>query len=180
MSDVPSPPRNSVARFGVSFVGPTFTWAYAEPDPDGENGALRVVEKQFRAHPGLSFDEQLAYQRSLSMLQATAIVAQRRLDQALKEVGDIPEGEDPTPALEALADELAKGEEERWQLTVDQVVMLVAPQDRDEFRTLISQGNSADVRELKEHLVRVVVTREQKQVEVAGAVDPTSQPSSSG
>ena len=178
MSDTPAPlaPRNSVAKFGVSFVGPTFEWNYTEPDDDGE---LVVKTKTFRAHPGLSFEEQLAYQRSLSMLQATAIVDQRSLEAKVDKISALPPEEDPTPALDELATETADGERRRWEMQVDQTVMLVAPADREAFRALISQGNSADVRELKEWLVGKVVTRTQREVEAVGRVDPTSPPSSS-
>jgi hypothetical protein len=178
MSDASSPlaPRNSVARFGVSFVGPPFEWGYTEPGDDGE---LVLRTKAFRAHPGLSFEEQLAYTRSLSMLQATAVVEQRQLEAAVEKITAMPPEEDPTEALEDLAQRTADGERKRWEMQVDQTVMLVAPADREEFRALISQGNPADVRALKEHLVEVVITRTQKQVEAVGRVDPTSQPSSS-
>lgn len=175
MSDLA--PRNSVARFGVSFVGPSFTWGYTEKDPESDD--LIVKERTFRAHPGLSFEEQIAYQRSLSMLQATAIVDQRHLEAVVDEIGKLPVDEDPTPMLEKLAEDTAAGERRRWAMQVDQTVMLVAPPDREAFRELISVGNSADVRNLKEHLVKVVITRTQDEVEVAGRVDPTSPPSSS-
>lgn len=171
-------PRNSVARFGVSFVGPTFTWAYTEP-VDGTKD-LEVVEKEFRAHPGLSFEEQLVYQRSLTMLQATAVLEQRRMTAVLEKIGALPDDQDSTAELEALADEVTKGEAERWAMLIDQLIMLVAPGDRDEFRPIVSRGNAADVRELKDYLVELVVNRTKKQVEVAAGVDPTSPPSSSG
>jgi len=170
-------PRNSVARFGVSFVGPTFTWAYTEPNGDGE---LVVKEKDFRAHPGLSFDEQLVYQRSLTMLQATAVLEQRRMTQVLEKIGDLPADQDSTPELEKLADDVTAGESDRWAMLIDQLMMLIAPADREEFRPIVSRGNAADVRELKDYLVELVVNRTKKQVEAAAGVDPTSRPSSSG
>lgn len=175
MSDLA--PRNSVARFGVSFVGPTFVWAYAAPDDDGE---LVICERTFRAHPGLSFDEQLAYQRSLTMLQATAVLEQKRMTAVLEKIGEMPDDQDTTEQLEKLADDVTAGEAARWAMIIDQTVMLVTPADREEFRALISAGNAADVRALKDHLVDTVITRTKKEVEAVAGVDPTSQPSSSG
>lgn len=179
MTDTPtaSPPRNSVARFGVSYVGPSFMWAWMEPD---ESGTLVLTEREFRAHPGMSFDEQLVYQRSLTLLQAKAVIEQKRLGDQLDIIAKTPDDEDPTPALEALADEVVAGEAERWTMQIDQVCMLVNPAERDEFRAVVSRGNPVDVRELKTHLVEVVINRTIKTVEVAGSVDPTSPASSAG
>lgn len=175
MSDLA--PRNSVARFGVSFVGPTFVWAYATP---GDDGDLVIKERTFRAHPGLSFDEQLTYQRSLTMLQATALLEQKKMTAVLEKIGELPDDADTTEQLEQLADDVTAGEAQRWAMVIDQTVMLVTPADREEFRELISAGNAADVRALKEHLVETVITRTKTEVEAVAGVDPTSQPSSSG
>ncbi len=179
MTDTPSPPRNSVARFGVSFVGPTFIWTWAEPAEDG-SGELVVKEKEFRAHPGLSFEEQLEYTRSLTMLQATAVMDQNKMQGVVDAITKTPEGEDPMPALNKLADDVTASESQRWAMQIDQVCMLVNPAERDEFRPLVSAGNPADVRALKEHLVEVVINRTIKTVEVVGGVDPTSLASSAG
>lgn len=175
MSDLA--PRNSVARFGVSFVGPTFVWAYAAP---GDDGDLVMCERTFRAHPGLSFAEQLEYQRSLTMLQATALLEQKKMTAVLEKIGELPDDADTTEELNKLADDVTAGEAQRWAMVIDQTVMLVTPADREEFRELISAGNAADVRVLKEWLVETVITRTKKEVEAVAGVDPTSQPSSSG
>jgi hypothetical protein len=177
MTDAALPPRNSVVRFGVSFVGPSFLWAYTEKAEDSDE--LVVKERTFRAHPGLSFEEQLAYTRSLTMLQATAVIEQRHLEKVVAAISELPDDTDPTEALEALADETAEGERKRWALQIDQVTMLVAPAEREAFRTIVSEANPADVRALKDHLVGIVVLRTPQIVEAAAGVDPTSPPSSS-
>lgn len=169
-------PQNSVARFGVAIVGPKFTWAWVEPDTgDGaEPGALKVVEGEFHAHPGFGFEDQVEYQRLSAILQAMAVVEQRRIERAIDVVSLADaEGADPMDALSGLADEAVVNETDRWNRLIEQVLMLVAPVDRERLRPHVEHANPADVRELRDHLVKVVIERTEKAVEAAGGVDPT-------
>lgn len=177
MSELSPPsPRSSIARFGVSIVGPKFSWAWLETDEDG-NQVVR--ERQFRANPGMSFQEQLAYQTSLSKFQAQAIMAMSKVENVVKVVTDAGPDGDPMPRLMELADQTSQGEIERWEILLDQVLMLVAPADREELRPLLEHGNPHDVRELKKYLAELVIERVQDDVAAAARVDPTLQPSSS-
>lgn len=194
MTDLPAPypPTSQIAQFGVSIVGPKFRWAYIERVADSDETEVRV--RVFRAHPGLSFEEQLAYQRSLTLLQASAVIEQRTLEKVIEAIAEIPDDnpDEDHPAdwvsaddrrqdaLNALADGTAVSERERWAIQLDQVLTLVAAVDRAEFRPLLEEANPADVRALKEHLVQLVINRVPAVVEAAAQVDPTSPPSSSG
>lgn len=176
-------PQNSVARFGVAMVGPKFKWAWIEPDTTegADEGALKVVEGEFHAHPGFGFDDQVVYQRIGALMQAKAVVEQRRVERTIDIVSKADEeGTDPMDALTALADEAVENEQQRWGLLIDQVLMLVAPIDQGRLRPHLEHANPADVRELRDHLVVKVINRAEKAVEAAGGVDPTSPASSAG
>lgn len=165
------PPRNAVARFGVSVVGPKFVWTHLDDD-------YEPVDSEFRAHPGFSFEEQLDYQASLSMMQAQAQVDQQALIKRLDELqaklvaGEVTEDEVIAGTL-AETESSLDSERERFKMVVDQTLMLVHPKDREALEPLLAAGNSVDVRNLRAHLMDVVINRVKAEVEAVGGVDPT-------
>ena len=179
-----TPPQSSVARFGVSLTGPRFEWSWlARPDDAPEDSKeLAVVTRAFRAHPGISFEEFADYQAQSSMLQAGAAQAQRELARVVNEImkDEATSEHDKVTALDGVARATVESERVRWEVIVDQTLMLVAPADREQLRPLLLGGNPTDVRALKEHLEDVVINRAVVETEVVGQVDPTSQPSSNG
>jgi len=165
------PPRSAVHRFGVSLVGPTFSWTHLD---DG----LNPVEETYRAHPGFSFDDQLNYQSVLAVMQAQAQLEANVLTKRLEELtaqqtsGEITE-EQLLELTRIEADAQQVQERARFQLVVDQVLLLVHPDDRERLHPHLATGNSVDVRELRNWLQEIVVQRVALEVAAAGGVDPT-------
>lgn len=164
------PPKNAVARFGVTVVQ-KFEWVSLDAE-------FNPVVTEARAHPGFSFDDQLDYQSSLAVMQAKAQVdvtqLTKRLDalQARLDAGEATEDE----VLAATADETERSlddERERYKMVVQQTLMLIHPLDRALMEPLLLGGNSTDVRNLRNHLQEMVITRVQREVEAVGGVDPT-------
>lgn len=176
-------PQNSVARFGVALVGPTFEWAYYEHDETSEEQIV-LKTMRVRAHPGISFDEALAYTALNGRLRAEAILDQNKLRKQLVAIGETAEAQgdnasDDVDQFAGLQEETLRRERLRWDLVCQQVLMLTAPIDRERFGPLIANANPPDVRALREHLENVVLNRVADTVEAMTGVDPTSPPPSS-
>lgn len=173
MSDFP--PQNGVARFGVAYLAPTFTWWWLEP---GEDGDLHDVSREFRGHPGVSFDQQLEYNAVIQTMGLEANMEITRLTKVSNELADKSRDGELTPEeVIARASELNAGAQEseraRFATIVEATLLLVHPNDRDELRPLLLNGNAADVRVLRDHLERVVIHRVHKEVAAVARVDPT-------
>jgi hypothetical protein len=171
--------------FGATFVGKKFKWAEIKvsDDPTVED---ETIIHTFRARPkaSLSFDETLAYNTAQSklMLITQKRIAKLRAEAAAEEAAEEAAAPDPAKLeadwerVQAIADETVEEELDRWQLTVDQTLMLVHAHSVDAFRPLLAKGDPNAVRDLREWLISEVMRPVEQEVAAAAAVDPSLLP----
>lgn len=184
MSDNNLVVQSSVARFGTSINGPRFEWTYVTV----EDGEEVPHTEEFRARWGLTFDEYIEFNQLQAEIQTEAAIAQEGIKTRLQAISAAAELQmkDPGAEQQALDDlrteihNARAGERNRYDLIVRQILLLIAPRDRERFQPLLETAHPADARELKDHLERIVIQRLPPAVEAAATVDPTSPQPPSG
>ena len=155
-----------MSDFGTTTLGPEFTWTVIEPN----TGVAR--KHKFRAAAGISFDDALHYGVELNAAIVRGTAAAREMKAKLVEA--LKNGD--SQAVDLIIQERYESENRTWLDTVNAMLLLIAPGDRDIIRPMLVDGDKYQVKALREWLEENVMGEDMKLAQQVARVDPTSPP----